>query len=72
MIALRSESLTSQMPEYVRDDTVRKFALWNPHDLGYLAAYATKSLITREIKGDDGDKFTAGKLGKDNIVQFKF
>ena len=52
------------MREYVKDGTVKEFALWNPADLGYLAAYATKALITGEIKGDEGDKFTAGKLGE--------
>jgi hypothetical protein len=44
--------------------TVKEFALWNPADLGYLAAYATKALISGEIKGDDGDTFKAGKLGE--------
>jgi rhamnose transport system substrate-binding protein len=52
------------MREYVKNGTVKEFALWNPADLGYLAAYATKALIAGEIKGDDGDKFKAGKLGE--------
>jgi rhamnose transport system substrate-binding protein len=38
--------------------------LWNPADLGYLAAFAAKSVITGEIQGNEGDKFTAGKLGE--------
>ena len=28
------------------------------------SAYATKALIVGEIKGDEADKFTAGKLGE--------
>ena len=54
----------NQMRQYVKDGTVTEFALWNPEDLGYLAAYATASLIKGEITGKQGDTFTAGKLGK--------
>jgi len=53
----------NQMREYVEDGTVDAFALWNPEDLGYLAAFAAKALIDGDIKGDEGDTFTAGKLG---------
>jgi rhamnose transport system ATP-binding protein len=63
-VALTGLGTPNQMREYVKDGTVKEFALWNPHDLGYFAAYATKSLITGEIKGSEGDKFTAGKLGE--------
>jgi rhamnose transport system substrate-binding protein len=44
--------------------TVTEFALWNPADLGYLAAYATAALIKGDITGKTGDTFTAGTLGK--------
>jgi rhamnose transport system substrate-binding protein len=54
----------NQMRQYVKDGTVTEFALWNPADLGYLAAYATASLIKGEITGKEGDTFTAGTLGK--------
>lgn len=53
----------NQMREYVLDGTVVAFALWNPADLGYLAAYAAKALIEGEITGAEGDTFEAGKLG---------
>jgi rhamnose transport system substrate-binding protein len=53
----------NQMRDYVNDGTVTAFALWNPADLGYLAAYATKALIDGTITGAEGDTFTAGKLG---------
>jgi rhamnose transport system substrate-binding protein len=53
----------NQMRDYVNDGTVTAFALWNPGDLGYLAAYATKALIEGTITGKEGDKFDAGKLG---------
>ena len=52
-----------QMREYVKDGTVKEFALWNPGDLGYLAAFAAKALVDGTITGKEGDKFTAGSLG---------
>jgi rhamnose transport system substrate-binding protein len=54
----------NQMKAYVKDGTVKAFALWNPADLGYLAAYAGASLASGVIKGKEGDKFKAGKLGE--------
>jgi rhamnose transport system substrate-binding protein len=54
----------NQMKAYVKDGTVKAFALWNPADLGYLAAYAGASLASGLIKGKEGDKFKAGKLGE--------
>ena len=45
----------------------KESALWNPEDLGYLSAFAAKAIITGEIKGDEGDKFTAGKLGEKTV-----
>ena len=53
----------NQMREYVKDGTVDEFALWNPGDLGYLAAYAAKALVDGDISGKEGDTFTAGDLG---------
>ncbi|TDB76937.1 rhamnose ABC transporter substrate-binding protein [Micromonospora sp. KC723] len=63
----------NQMREYVKDGTVDAFALWNPADLGYLAAYAGAALASSQITGAEGDRFTAGKLGeftvgKDGVV----
>ena len=52
------------MREYVKDGTVKAFALWNPADLGYLAAYTAKALIAGDIEGNEGDTFDAGKLGE--------
>ena len=54
----------NQMREYVKDGTVDAFALWNPGDLGYLAAYAAKALVDGDITGEEGDTFEAGKLGE--------
>jgi len=54
----------NQMREFVEDGTVQAFALWNPGDLGYLAAYAANALATDEISGEPGDTFEAGDLGE--------
>jgi rhamnose transport system substrate-binding protein len=62
-VALTGLGTPNQMRAYVKDGTVKEFALWNPEDLGYLAAYAAKALITGEITGKEGDSFKAGKLG---------
>ncbi|NUS57861.1 MAG: rhamnose ABC transporter substrate-binding protein [Streptomycetaceae bacterium] len=53
----------NQMRAFVKDGTVKTFALWNPADLGYLAAYAGGALASGLISGKEGEKFTAGKLG---------
>ena len=53
----------NQMRDFVEDGTVTAFALWNPGDLGYLAAYAAKALIEGDITGAEGDEFDAGRLG---------
>ena len=52
------------MRDYVEDGTVTAFALWNPADLGFLAAYAAKALIEGDITGEAGDTFEAGDLGE--------
>ena len=36
-VALTGLGTPNQMREYVKDGTVKEFALWNPADLGYLA-----------------------------------
>ncbi len=53
----------NQMRDYVKSGASPEFALWNPGDLGYLAIYALDAIATGKIKGQPGDKFTAGKLG---------
>jgi rhamnose transport system substrate-binding protein len=68
-IVLTGLGLPSQMKKYVHDHTVTAFALWNPQNLGYLAGYAVAALADGTIKGNVGETFTAGKLGKYTIVK---
>jgi rhamnose transport system substrate-binding protein len=72
-IALVGLGTPNQMRQFVKDGTVKAFALWNPSDVGYLAAYAAANLVSGNIQGKEGETFSAGKLGsrtigKDGVV----
>lgn len=72
-IWLTGLGLPSELKGYVHSGVIQQFGLWNPEDLGYLAAYAAKALIDGKITGAEGDTFKAGKLGdytvgKDSVV----
>jgi rhamnose transport system substrate-binding protein len=63
-VALTGLGTPNQMREYVQDGTVQSFALWNPEELGYLAAYAGAALAAGQITGAEGETFEAGELGQ--------
>jgi len=63
-VAVTGLGTPNQMREFIEDGTVTAFALWNPEDLGTLAAYAAGALISGDITGAEGDTFTAGDLGE--------
>jgi rhamnose transport system substrate-binding protein len=46
---------------------VNKYMLWSPRQLGYLSYYAAAALQSGKIKGEPGETFDAGKLGKKTI-----
>jgi rhamnose transport system substrate-binding protein len=52
------------MKKYVADGVSPEFELWNPANLGYLAAYAAVNYASHKITNAQGQSFTAGKLGK--------
>lgn len=62
-VAVTGLGTPNQMRAFVKDGTVKQFALWNPADIGYLAAYAGVALSSGQITGKEGEKFKAGKLG---------
>lgn len=66
-VALTGLGTPNQMREYVKNDTVEEFALWDPTDLGYLAAYAGASQAAGRITGEKGQTFEAGRLGEYEI-----
>ena len=53
----------NSLRKYVNDGTIEAFELWNPADLGYLAAYAAVNYASGTITGKAGQTFKAGKLG---------
>ncbi|WP_067967722.1 rhamnose ABC transporter substrate-binding protein [Nocardiopsis trehalosi] len=63
-VALTGLGTPNQMREFVDDGTVEEFALWNPRDMAYLAAYAGASLSAGRITGAEGETFEAGRLGE--------
>jgi rhamnose transport system substrate-binding protein len=63
-VALTGLGTPNQMRAFVKDGTCKSFALWNPEDLGYLAAYAAGAVASGAISGKQGDRFTAGRLGE--------
>ena len=62
-VALTGLGTPDEMKKYVSDGTVQSFELWNPANLGYVAAYAAAELASGKINGSTGQTFTAGKLG---------
>jgi rhamnose transport system substrate-binding protein len=63
-VALTGLGTPVAMKKYVLDGTVQSFELWNPANLGYLAAYAAVNFASKKITGAAGQSLTAGKLGK--------
>ena len=62
-IMLTGLGTPDEMKKYVADGTVKEFVLWNPANLGYLAAYAAVNYASGAITNASGQTFTAGKLG---------
>ncbi|MBO0771935.1 MAG: rhamnose ABC transporter substrate-binding protein [Actinobacteria bacterium] len=63
-VALTGLGTPGALKKYVEDGTIKSFELWNPANLGYLAAYAAVNFASKKITGAQGQSFTAGKLGK--------
>jgi len=68
-VALTGLGLPNEMRPFVKDGTVTEFALWDPAQLGYVAAFAGKALADGDITGEVGDKFEAGELGEREIEE---
>jgi len=61
--------LPSEMAEYIHNGACPYMFLWNPIDVGYLAAYTATALSSEKITGAAGEKFSAGRLGEYEIVE---
>jgi len=66
-VALTGLGLPNEMRAFVKDGTVTEFALWDPAQLGYVAAFAGKALLDGTMIGKEGDKFTAGDMGERTV-----
>ena len=61
--------LPAEMVEYTRSGCAPQFALWSFKDLGYLTYYATYLLATGQLKGVEGERFEAGRMGEYTITK---
>jgi rhamnose transport system substrate-binding protein len=48
---------------YVKDGTIKEFALWNVQSLGYLTYYVAAKLVSGQIQGTPGESFSVPTLG---------
>ena len=62
-IALTGLGTPGSLKKFVDDGTIQSFELWNPANLGYLAAYAAVNLASKKITNTAGQSISAGKLG---------
>ncbi len=63
-IVVTGLGLPSEMRSFVKNGTVKAFALWSPYDEGYLAGQIAGQIARGTLKPAPGVKFTAGKLGE--------
>jgi rhamnose transport system substrate-binding protein len=66
-IAVVGLSTPNQMKPFVKNGAVKDVILWNPVDLGYLAAYAMRASVDGTLK-PGATELEAGKLGKVKII----
>jgi len=63
-VQLTGLGFPSQLKEFLKNGTMKSFALWDVEKLGYLAAYAGAALASGQITGAEGQTFKAGTLGE--------
>jgi rhamnose transport system substrate-binding protein len=59
----------NQMRPFIKDGTVKAFALWSPHDEGYLAGRLSYLLAAKKLTPAPGTTFDAGTLGQREIKE---
>lgn len=67
-VLLTGLGLPSEMAPFIEDGVCPWMYLWNPIDIGRLAAYSGDALVKGTITGKKGDKFTAGELGEKSVT----
>ncbi|MDP4117836.1 MAG: substrate-binding domain-containing protein [Bacillota bacterium] len=68
-VKLTGLGLPSEMAQYIESGVCPWMYLWNPIDIGYLAAYTGKALVEGKIKGNVGNTFNAGDLGEKKVTK---
>ena len=68
-VKLTGLGLPSEMAPFIEDGICPWMYLWNPIDIGYLAAFSGDALVKGTITGKEGDKLTAGKLGEKAVTK---
>jgi rhamnose transport system substrate-binding protein len=68
-------ALPGDIKKYLMDGSQKAFVLWDPLNLGYMAAYAGSLIHAGKLKPAEGVKFKAGSLGTftveaDNIAPY--
>ncbi len=70
-VKLTGLGLPSEMADYIGDDDAHScpyMYLWNPIDLGRLAAYTSVAVVNGDITGASGETFTC-EMGDYEIVE---
>jgi rhamnose transport system substrate-binding protein len=55
--------LPAEMASYTMNGCAPQFALWDFRDLGYLTYQVAYGLATGQLTGEEGETFTAGRMG---------
>lgn len=61
-IAVTGLGMPNNLRKYVQTGSMKKFALWNPADMGYIGSYLLVGLTNGKIKPANGASFEAGTL----------
>ncbi len=61
-IAVTGLGMPNNLRKYVQTGSMKKFALWNPADMGYIGSYLLVGLVNGKIKPSVGGSFEAGSL----------
>jgi rhamnose transport system substrate-binding protein len=62
-VVISGLGLPAEMEAYTLNGCAPQFALWSFVDLGYLTYYVSYMLATGDLKGVEGEQFTAGRMG---------
>lgn len=67
-VAVTGLGLPSEMAEYITNGSCPWMYLWNPIDVGSLAAHASIALVKGDMTGAVGNTFEAGTLGSYEVI----